>query len=127
MDRFGLRARWLKKHNKDVGAFYGKLEEGKMDSDISRHYRDRMVKYREKLFAFLDFDGVPWNNNNAEHAIKPFAKYRPIVKRSMNRKGLTSYLILLSIYQTCEYRGVSFLEFLLSGERDIESFCKRVG
>jgi hypothetical protein len=126
VDRFGLRARWLKKHHRDVAGFYGKLEENPMNSDISRHYQDRMVKCRNKLFAFLDCDGVPWNNNNAEHAIKPFAKYRRIMKRSMNRKGITTYLMLLSIYQTCEYRGISFLEFLLSGERDIENFCKRV-
>ncbi len=26
--------------------------------------------------------------------------------------------------QTCEYRGVSFLEFLLSGEEDVESYCR---
>ncbi len=33
-----------------------------------------------KLFTFLDYDGVPWNNNNAEHAIKHFAIFR----RTMN-------------------------------------------
>jgi hypothetical protein len=33
--------------------------------------------------------------------------------------------VLLSIYQTCRYRGVSFLKFLLSGERDVDAFCER--
>ena len=32
--------------------------------------------------------------------------------------------MLLSIYQTCRYRGVSFLKFLLSGERDMDAFCE---
>src|SRR5207248_1046661 len=85
-------------------------------------YRDRFLKCREKLFVFLDHDGVPWNNNNAERAIKPIAKYRPIVKRTMQRKGVESYLVLLSIYQTCEYQGLSFLDFLCSGETDIYAF-----
>ncbi len=30
----------------------------------------------DKLFVFLDYDGVPWNNNNAENAIKLFASRR---------------------------------------------------
>ncbi len=33
-----------------------------------------------KLFTFLDYGGGPWNNNNAEHAIKHFAIFR----RTMN-------------------------------------------
>ena len=34
------------------------------------------------------------------------------------------YLVLLSIYQTCKYKGVSFLRFLLSQERDIDAFSR---
>ena len=33
--------------------------------------------------------------------------------------------MLLSICQTCRYKGVSFLKFLLSRERDIDAFCER--
>ena len=33
--------------------------------------------------------------------------------------------MLLSLYQTCRYRGVSFLKFLLSRERDLDAFCQR--
>jgi len=31
------------------------------------------------LFTFLEHDGVPWNNNNAEHAIKAFVRLRNII------------------------------------------------
>src|SRR5262249_17036387 len=72
----------------------------------------------------LDHDGVPWNNNNAEHAVKHFAKYRMITNGQMRASGLESYLVLLSIHQTCVYRGVSFLRFLLSGERDVDAFVE---
>jgi hypothetical protein len=37
---------------------------------------------------------------------------------------LSDYLVLLSIYQTCKYRGVSFLKFLLSREDDVAVFCQ---
>ena len=65
---------------------------------------------------------MPWNNNNAEHAIKPFAYYREVADGQITEAGLTDYLVLLSVYQTCKYKGVSFLKFLLSRETDIDVF-----
>ena len=40
-------------------------------------------------------------------------------------KGIREYLTLLSICETCQYKGVSFLDFLRSGEKDIDVFMKR--
>jgi hypothetical protein len=85
----------------------------------------RMRRYGGKLFTFLDYDGVPWNNNNAEHAVKHFAKYRRVANGRFTEAGLRDYLKLLSIYQTCRYKAVSFLGFLLSKERDIDSYAER--
>jgi hypothetical protein len=77
------------------------------------------------LFTFLKYDGVPWNNNNAEYAIKQFAYYREKTKKALAEDGLRDYLVLLSICQTCHYKGVSFLMFLLSQEHDVDGFCRR--
>jgi hypothetical protein len=79
------------------------------------HYQRRLIRCRDGCFEFLNHDGVPWNNNNAENAIKPFAKYREMAGNLITRKGLEDYLILLSIQQTCKYRGIGFLDFLKSG------------
>ena len=38
--------------------------------------RERLLRYRTKLFTFVDHDDVAWNNNQAENAIKQFAYYR---------------------------------------------------
>ena len=43
----------------------------------------------------------------------------------MREEGLSDYLVLLSVYETCKYRGVSFLKFLLSREDDVETYCRR--
>ena len=86
--------------------------------------RKRLLKNRDKLFTFLRHDGVAWNNNNAENAIKRFAYYREGTVGCLKETGLADYLVLLSIYQTCRYRGVSFLKFLLSGERDVDTYCE---
>src|SRR5262249_41085146 len=34
------------------------------------------------------------------------------------------YLVLLSLYQTCVYKGASFYRFLLSGEQDVDAFIE---
>jgi hypothetical protein len=31
---------------------------------------------------------------------------------------------MLSIYQTCVYKKVSYLRFLLSGEKDVDAYAK---
>jgi len=75
------------------------------------------------LFTFLSHDSVPWNNNNAEHAIKAFARLRRAIEGLSTPKGIEEYLILLSVCQTCKYSGLDFLDFLRSGETDLGTFA----
>jgi hypothetical protein len=84
-----------------------------------------LEKSRDKLFTFLKYDGVPWNNNNAEHAVKPFAGLRQLIGGLATEKSLREYFVLLSICQSCKYSGLDFLDFLRSGETDIDAFAKR--
>jgi len=81
------------------------------------------LKNSDKLFTFLEYDNVPWNNNNAENAIKPFAKYRINVSGRVDDSGIKDYLINLSIYQTCKYKNINFFDFLTSGDTNIYKFC----
>jgi hypothetical protein len=67
---------------------------------------------------------VPWNNNNAEHAIKAFAELRNVIDSYSNEIGIRDYLVLLSLYQTCDYRGGDFLQFLRSGEKRIGDYVR---
>ena len=125
VDRFGLQARHLRKHGPAVEKFFYALEKRDYQSEVAVAYRKRFEKNRNKLFTFLHCDGVPWNNNNAEHAVKHFAKYRRVANGRFTEAGLRDYLKLLSIYQTCRYKAVSFLGFLLSKERDIDFYAER--
>jgi hypothetical protein len=87
-------------------------------------YKTRLERYRGKLFTFLDYDAVPWNNNNAEHAIKSFAFLRGNFSGFSTEKGIDEYLILISLCETCKVRGLNFLEFLRSGEQDMDVFSQ---
>ena len=125
VNTYGLKKRHLHKHQRDVKRFYRQVLNCDYESELVAKYQKRLNKYREKLFTFLNYDGIPWNNNNAEHAIKPFAKYRDSITGKFSVQGLENYLTLLSIQQTCVYRGVRFLDFLKSGERSIEEYCRK--
>jgi hypothetical protein len=124
IDKYGLQRRRLHKHKDAVASFFRALESRVYDSELAENYQKRFLKNKDKLFVFLDHDGVPWNNNPAEHAVKAYAYHRELYDGMMKEEGLSDSIVLLSVYQTCKYRGVSFLKFLLSGEQDVESFCQ---
>lgn len=115
IDRYGLKRHHLQKHLKSVNHFYKFLAKHNCQSEVAMKYRKRFEKYRSSLFTFLEYDGVPWNNNNAEHAIKALADLRNVIGGTSSPKGIQEYLILLSIHQTCKYRGIDFLKFIRSG------------
>jgi predicted RecB family nuclease len=123
IDRCGLKSRFLKKYLPSVKRFYRQISESNLQGERAAKIKARLEKNRDKLFTFLEYDGVPWNNNNAEHAVKPFAALRHVIGGVTTEKGLREYLVLLSICETCKYIGVDFLEFLRSGEKDIHAFA----
>ena len=122
INTYGLRKRNLNKHRKDVKKFYFQVIETQCKTDLMEKWQKRFKKNEEVLFTFLQHNNCPWNNNNAEHAIIPFAKYRATRDTDFSEQSIKEYLILLSIQQTCKYRGVSFLEFLKSGKKNISAF-----
>jgi hypothetical protein len=122
VDRFGLKTHFLRKHRVAVERFYRGLTKTDWQSEAAIKCKQRFEKNRYKLFTFLEYDGVPWNNNNAEHAIKAFASLRNVIRGSCTKEALQEYLILLSVCQTCEYQGIDLLDFLRSGKKHIDAF-----
>jgi predicted RNA-binding Zn-ribbon protein involved in translation (DUF1610 family) len=125
IDKYGLKRKHLSQHETEVEQFFQSIAEQNISSEVADALRVRLTKYQNKLFTFLKYDGIPWNNNNAEHAIKQFAYYRENTIGIMMEPGLSDYLLLLSLCQTCQYKGVSFLKFLLSKEQNVDVFIHR--
>jgi len=122
VNRWGLKARFLKKHMKAVNQFYGRvIEANECRSELVEKYRKRFTRYRESLFRFLTEDGIPWNNNMAERALRHLAVQQKISGCFVG-SGAIDYLRLLGISQTCRFQDKPFLQFLLSGERDVDQF-----
>jgi hypothetical protein len=125
IDRFGLKKYHLGKHKSAVERFFTHMSEAEYKSEVAGHFRGRFLKHRNTLFTFLDHDGVPWNNNNAENAVKLFASRRKLMGNLFTERGIKEYLLFLSLYQTLRYRGLSFWKFLLSGETDLAAFTAK--
>ena len=122
IDKYGLKRRNLNKHKIEVQKYLNQIGNEKYNSEIAEKYQKRFKKNEAKLFTFLNYDGIPWNNNYAEHAIKTFAHYRALIDGRVSEAGIKEYMVLLSVYQTCKYKGIKFLDFLLSKESDIDNF-----
>jgi len=112
IDRYGLKKRHLTKHVKDTETFRGQFVDREHKSDLAAKAAKRFRKHWDQCWNFLHHDRVPWNNNNAEAAIKAFAQHRRSVNGMVTASRLPQYLEMLSLAQTCRYRNISFLEAL---------------
>jgi predicted RecB family nuclease len=120
--RYGLKTRYLRRFGKDVERLYSRhVADKEYASELAVKYQKRFQRYRDSLFTFLREDGVPWNNNMAERAIRQLAVQRKISGTFFKRVA-PQYLLLLSIAQTCRFQGKSFLGFLLSKARNVDEF-----
>jgi len=119
VDRYGLKRRHLQKHRKEAITFVEHICSEHVTSGALKRYQKRFRRSGAKMFTFLDHDGVPWNNNNAEHAIKAFARFRRFADGRFTEKSLSEFLLLLSVFQSCEYNNIPVLEYLLSKEKFI--------
>ena len=125
VDRYGLKKRHLHKHKKGAASFVECVRNTTFNSDVALRYQKRFRKYGDKLFTFLDFDGVPWNNNNAEHAAKSFVKYKRTSEGLFTERSLNEALVMLSALETCRYNRGNFLRFLLTGRTELDAVMVR--
>lgn len=122
VDQYGLKAWHLRKFLREVARFYDScIIDKEYTSEPVQTFQKRFNRYRESLFTFLTQDGIPWENNMAERAIRQLAVQRKI-SGSFSKRVAPQYLLLLAIAQSCRFQGKSFIKFLLSKKTDLESF-----
>jgi hypothetical protein len=123
IDKKGFNRNHLLGFKKDVDQFFDFNERTTFHSESALKYKDRFRKNIDKLFTFIEFDNVSWNNTFAEHAIKLMAVHRNKNIKFFKESRMEDYLLIMSLFQTSEYKGFDFLRFLLSQETDIEMYC----
>jgi predicted RecB family nuclease len=127
VDCYGLKSRHLRKHKSAVLQFLDSVTAKNFSSEVAAGYKKRFQKSGTKMFTFLKHDGVPWNNTNAEHAIKRFARFRVHVGGRFTERSLKEYLVLASVFETCAFNNVNALKFLLSKETTLEGLMRMGG
>ncbi len=76
-----------------------------VDADTVR-LANRISKYRDQLFTFLDTPGVPPDNNHGERQIRPAVIIRKNSLCNRSEKGTATQAIPMSIYRTLKLRGI---------------------
>lgn len=74
------------------------------DADAQRLAK-RLRQHGEYIFTFLDYDGVPFENNFAERQIRPAVILRKNSQSNRSDRGAATQAILMSVYRTLKLRG----------------------
>ena len=73
----------------------------------------RLRRHQDFLFAFLDYEDVPADNNHAEREIRPAVIMRKNSLCNRSEAGATAQAILMSVYRTLKLRGLDPLETIV--------------
>ncbi|MBI5030601.1 MAG: transposase [Chloroflexi bacterium] len=120
--QYGLLREYLHVFRKQVELFYEKvILDRTYHSELTLKYQKRFKLFRANLFTFLDHDGIPWNNNMAERALRHLV-IQENISRTFYKSVLPHHLLLMGIMQTCRFQNKSFLKFLVSQEKDVDGF-----
>jgi len=75
---------------------------------ISKELRKRVGM----LFTFVEIDGVPWHNNDAERAIRKGVLARKISGGRRTWEGGEVFQVLLSVFETTKKTATNFIELV---------------
>jgi len=78
----------------------------------------RLRRHQDELFVFLDHDGVPFENNHAERAIRPAVIIRKNSQSNRSVRGACTQTTLMSVYRTLKQRGCEPLDTLVRAMRN---------
>ena len=83
------------------------LIETQWDNNQARRLRNRLDRYEDYLFTFLDKPYVPFDNSHAERSIRPAVIMRKNSYSNRSDKGARTQSTLMSIFRTLKQRNVN--------------------
>ena len=104
-----------RKYHKRVASLHMRLADifgaSYRDKDCERLAK-RLAKHSEELFVFLLHPGVPAENNHAERQMRFAVVMRKNSYGNQSKRGAQAQAILMSIFRTCQLRGIDPIAFL---------------
>ena len=86
------------------------------DGDASRLAK-RLLRHCDEIFTFLDYPGVPFENNLAERMIRPAVVLRRNSQSNRSERGAAVQSVMMSVYQTLKLRGLDPLATMVDALR----------
>jgi len=75
------------------------------DAD-ARRLAERLRRYREYIFTFLDYAEVTADNNFVERQVRPAVILRKNSQSNRSERGAATQAVLMSVYRTLKLRGL---------------------
>jgi hypothetical protein len=88
-----------------IDARLWELARGRYGDPDAARLADRLLKYCDQLFTFLDRPEVPYDNNLAERMIRPAVILRKTCQGNRSELGAAVQAVLMSVYRTLKLRG----------------------
>ncbi len=73
----------------------------------------RLRRENDMLFTFLEEDGVEWNNNAAERALRSSVVIRKITYGNQSDEGAAAHAVLMSLKETYNLRKENFFDYAI--------------
>ncbi len=73
----------------------------------------RLRRESDMLFTFLEEDGVEWNNNAAERALRSSVVIRKITYGNQSDEGAAAHAVLMSLKETYNLRKENFFDYAM--------------
>lgn len=77
-----------------------------------RNLATALFEHNQRLFAFLEHEGVEPTNNSAERALRTGVQWRKICFGNRSAKGELATARLLTVAETCDLQRVNILAYL---------------
>lgn len=100
------------------------IESPRGDKDVNRLVK-RLIRHRNALFTFLDYEGVSAYNNHAERQMRTPVKTRKIPQQNRSHRGAHAHAILMSLFSSAELQGLNPVEKVLADIKTILSSTEK--
>ena len=77
-----------------------------------RNLATALFEHNQRLFMFLEHEGVEPTNNSAERALRTGVQWRKICFGNRSAQGELATARLLTVAETCDLRGLNILAYL---------------
>jgi transposase len=83
----------------------------------ARRLAKRLFKYGDYLLTFVEFEGVPADNNQAEREVRPAVLMRKASYGNQSDRGALTRGVLMTVYRTLKRRGLEPLAVIADALR----------